>query len=213
MTKHDLPRLYAITDARLAGLAHAEQVARLCAGGATLIQLREKQMSPRAFYAAAQAALQVARSCGARLIINDRVDIARALAADGVHLGQADLDPVSARRLLGPQALIGYSTHNVAQAHGAAHLPVDYVAIGPVFATHTKEQPDPVVGLEEIARVRSALPASLPLVAIGGITKENARAVLAAGADSVAVVSALLDEPALIAARTAALLQSLEAES
>jgi thiamine-phosphate pyrophosphorylase len=213
MTKLNMPRLYAITDARLAGLTHAEQVARLCAGGATLIQLREKHMSPRACYAAAEAALHVARAGGARLIINDRADIALALKADGVHLGQDDLDPTAARRLLGPDAIIGCSTHNVAQAQAAAHWPVDYVAIGPVFATTTKAQPDEIVGLETLARVRAVLPARLPLVAIGGITKEQARAVLAAGADSVAIVSALLKEPSLIAARTAELLQSLEAES
>src|SRR2546423_9062135 len=143
-----LPKLYAITDARLTGLTHAEQVARLCAGGATFIQLREKRASPREFYAAAEAALVVARACGATLIINDRADIALALHADGLHLGQDDLDPKAARRLLGPRAIIGYSTHNLEQAQAAANLPVDYVAIGPVFATTTKENPDPVVGLE-----------------------------------------------------------------
>jgi thiamine-phosphate pyrophosphorylase len=204
-----LPKLYAITDARLSGLTHAEQVARLCAGGAQLIQLREKHASPREFYAAAEAALPVARAHGARLVINDRADIALALQADGVHLGQDDLDPSAARRLLGAQAIIGYSTHNLAQAQVAAHLPVSYIAIGPVFATTTKERPDPVVGLAGVARVRAVLPPAVPLVAIGGITKDNARAVLAAGADAVAVVGALLAAPAEIAACTAAFLQSL----
>src|SRR5947209_15823260 len=204
-----LPKLYPITDGAHA-LTHAEQLARLCDGGATLIQLREKHASPREFYAAAEAALEVARAHGVRLIINDRADIALALQADGVHLGQDDLDPTAARRLLGPQAIIGHSTHNLAQAESAARLPVDYIAIGPVFATETKAKPDPVVGLEGVARVRAALPATIPLVAIGGITTENARAVLAAGADSVAVVSALLNEPELIASRTAEFWQSLE---
>ncbi len=209
--KHELtlPKLYAITDARLSGLAHAEQIAQLCAGGARLIQLREKHAAPRAFCAAAEAALKIARAHGARLIINDRADIALAIRADGVHLGQDDLDPRAARRLLGPDAFIGYSTHSVAQAQAAAGLPVSYVAIGPVFATTTKERPDPVVGLEGVARVRAALPASVPLVAIGGITRENARAVLAAGADVVAVVGALLYAPAEIAAATQAFLESL----
>ena len=206
-----LPKLYPITDGAHE-LTHAEQVARLCAGGATLIQLRDKHASPREFYAAAEAALRIARTHGARLVINDRADIALALGADGVHLGQADLDPTAARQLLGPQAIIGHSTHSLEQAQTAARLPVDYIAIGPVFATKTKANPDPVVGLEGVARVRAALPEALPLVAIGGITKENAHAVLRAGADSVAVVSALLDEPELIAARTAEFWQSLERE-
>ncbi|PYS92464.1 MAG: thiamine phosphate synthase [Acidobacteria bacterium] len=206
-----LPKLYPLTDGAHE-LMHAEQVARLCAGGATLIQLRAKHASPREFYAAAEAALRVARAHGARLIINDRADIALALRADGVHLGQDDLAPTAARRLLGPDAIIGYSTHNLEQARAAAHLPINYIAIGPVFATKTKANPDPFVGLTGVTRVRAALPPTLPLVAIGGITKENARAVLRAGADSVAVVSALLDEPELIAARTAEFWQSLEHE-
>src|SRR5437763_16246802 len=121
-----LPKLYPLTDGAC-GLTHAEQVARLCAGGAGLIQLRDKHASPREFYAAAEAALQVARAHGARLIINDRADIALALQADGVHLGQDDLDPTAARRLLGPPAIIGYSTHNIAQAKAAARLPIDYI--------------------------------------------------------------------------------------
>jgi thiamine-phosphate pyrophosphorylase len=204
-----LPKLYALTDARLSGLTHAEQVARLCAGGATLVQLREKHASPLEFYRAAEAALGVARAHGARLVVNDRADIALALGADGVHLGQDDLDPAAARRLLGPQAIIGYSTHGVEQALAAAALPVSYVAIGPVFATATKENPDPVVGLAGVRRVRAALPHALPLVAIGGITHENARAVLQAGADAVAVVGALLAAPGQIAERTAAFLRRL----
>jgi thiamine-phosphate pyrophosphorylase len=204
-----LPKLYPITDGTCC-LTHAEQVARLCDGGATLVQLREKHASPREFYAAAEAALAGARARGVRFIINDRADIALALRADGVHLGQDDLDPAAARRLLGPQAIIGYSTHNIEQVQAAANLPVSYVAIGPVFATATKANPDPVVGLAGVARARAALPANVPLVAIGGITKENARAVLAAGADSVAVVGALLGAPELIAGRTAEFLQSLD---
>ncbi|MFL6209868.1 MAG: thiamine phosphate synthase [Pyrinomonadaceae bacterium] len=204
-----LPKLYPITDARLTGLTHAEQVAQLCAGGARFIQLRDKHASPREFYAAAEAALKVARAHHARLIINDRADIALALKADGVHLGQDDLDPTAARRLLGPQAIIGYSTHNVAQACAAARLPVDYIAIGPVFTTTTKAKPDPIVDLAGVAQVRAAIGAKLPLVAIGGIDGANARAVLESGADAVAVVGALLAAPRLIAQRTAKFLQSL----
>src|SRR5947209_17148414 len=198
----ELPKLYPITDRRLSGLSHAAQVARLCEGGARLVQLREKHLSPREFYREAEGALKVARSRGVRLVINDRADIALAVGADGVHLGQDDMPPEAARVLLGEGAVIGFSTHGVEQAVAAARLPVDYIAIGPVFATQSKENPDPSVGLEGVARMREAV-GRLPLVAIGGITQENARSVLDAGADSVAVISALLApaDPAEIARR------------
>src|SRR5215213_1130081 len=137
----NIPALYPITDARVSGLSHAEQVARLSAGGAALVQLREKQLSPREFYGEAEAALRVARELGVRLIINDRVDIALALGADGVHLGQDDLPPAAARELLGERAVIGFSTHNEEQASEAARLPVDYLAVGPIFQTSSKENP------------------------------------------------------------------------
>lgn len=205
-----LPKLYPITDARLSGLSHAEQVARLLAGGASFIQLREKHASPRDFYQEAEAALRVARAGGARLIINDRVDVALALKADGVHLGQDDLPPAAARSLLGQQAIIGYSTHTVAQALEAARLPVDYLAIGPIYATSSKDNPDPIVGLDGLRRVRQAIGA-LPLVAIGGINQQNAREVIVAGADSVALISALLASPREIEDRTHTLLASLSA--
>ena len=209
MRAFQLPKLYPLTDRRLSGLTHAEQVARLCAGGATFIQLREKHLAPGEFYAEAAAALRVARAEGAQLIINDRADIALALGADGVHLGQDDLDPAAARSLLGPEAIMGFSTHTVAQALSAAHLPLDYLAIGPIFSTPTKENPDPVIGLEGLRRVRKAIGA-LPLVAIGGITPENAPAVLAAGADAVAVTSALAGgDPAGLALRTKNFLAAL----
>ena len=198
----ELPKLYPVTDRRLSGLSHAEQVARLCEGGARVVQLREKNLSPREFYREAEEALRVAREHGVKLILNDRADIALALGADGVHLGQDDMPPVSARALLGEDAIIGFSTHNVGQAIEAARMPVDYVAIGPVFFTTSKDNPDPSVGLEGVARAREAV-GRLPLVAIGGITRENARAVLKAGADSVAVIGALLaGDAAEIARRT-----------
>ena len=197
------PKLYPVTDRRLSGLSHAEQVARLCEGGARVVQLREKQLSPREFYREAEEALRVARGRGAKLIINDRADIALALGADGVHLGQDDMPPEAARALLGVGAIIGFSTHDVEQAAAAARLPVDYIAIGPVFATSSKENPDPTVGLEGVARVREAV-GRVPLVAIGGINAENAPPVLDAGADSVAVIGALLagGDPAEITRRT-----------
>lgn len=206
-----LPQIYPITDRRLTGLAHAEQVARLCDGGATLIQLREKHLAPRDFYREAESALRVAREHSARLIINDRADIALALGADGVHLGQDDLWPDAARRLLGDEAIVGFSTHNVMQATEAAHLPVSYVAVGPVFKTASKENPDPIVGLDGLRRVRS-LTVGLPLVAIGGITPANARAVLDAGADSLAVIGAVLShDPADITRRMRRFFDALRA--
>lgn len=188
----EIPKLYPITDRRLSGLSHAEQVARLIEGGAAFIQLREKHLSPREFFQEAEEALKVARAGGAKLIINDRADIALAVGADGVHLGQDDVPPSAARVLLGAGAVVGFSTHSVAQAIAAARMAVDYVAVGPIFETKSKEKPDPQVGLEGLRRVREAVGASVKLVAIGGVTRENAPAVLAAGADSVAVISALL---------------------
>ena len=206
----ELPILYPITDTRPSCLSHAEQVTRLCEGGAQLVQLREKRLSPREFYGEAEAAVRVARARAARVIVNDRVDIALAVGADGVHLGQDDLSPEAARRLLGDDAIIGFSTHNVIQAIEGARMPVDYVAIGPVFATASKERPDPVVGLEGLRRVREAV-GDTPLVAVGGITLENARACIEAGADCVAVIGALLGarEPSEITSRTRRFLEAL----
>lgn len=186
-----LPAVYPITDVRLSGLSHAEQVAQLIAGGATLIQLREKEQSPRDFYRDAAAALSIARKHDVQLIINDRVDIALALGADGVHLGQTDLPPAAARRLLGKKAIIGFSTHNIEQIRIAAALPITYLAVGPMFETSTKRNPDPSVHLEVLQLAR-ALVEHIPLVAIGGITTENAQLVFQKGADSVALISGLL---------------------
>jgi thiamine-phosphate pyrophosphorylase len=208
----NLPKLYPITDARLTGLSHAEQVRRLNAGGATFVQLREKHLSPREFYREAEEALRVARSLGVRLIINDRVDIALALRADGVHLGQDDLPPAAAREILGEQAIIGFSTHSVEQASAAARLPIDYLAIGPIFPTLSKENPDPVVGLEGLRRVRE-ITGEILLVAIGGIRLENVEDVLNAGADSVAVISLLLEQTAEIESRTREILARFPSES
>jgi len=208
----ELPKLYPVTDRRLSGLSHAEQVARLCEGGARLVQLREKHLPAREFYAEASEAVRVARSFGATLIVNDRADVALAVGADGVHLGQGDMPPAAARGLLGGGALVGFSTHNVAQASAAAGLPVSYIAVGPVFATSSKEQPDPVVGLEGVRAVRGAV-GRTPLVAIGGVTPESAPSVLEAGADSVAVIGALLDtpDPSEITRRTRDFLARLQA--
>jgi len=204
-----LPALYPITDVRIAGLSHAEQVSRLYQGGASFIQLREKVEPARQFYHAAAEALHTARERGVRIIINDRVDIALALQADGVHLGQEDLPAIAARKLLGSRAIIGLSTHNLEQARQAANLPVDYIAVGPVFATSSKIDPDPCLGLEGLSQIRGVV-ADKPIVAIGGITRLNARDVILAGAASVAVIRELLQEPSEIEAQTRSLLQDLQ---
>ncbi|MBA2339688.1 MAG: thiamine phosphate synthase [Pyrinomonadaceae bacterium] len=201
----NLPKIYPITDRRISGLSHAAQVERLCAGGATFIQLREKHLSPREFYREAVEALEVARSHNARLIINDRADIALALRADGVHFGQDDLPPEAARALLGEDFIIGYSTHNIEQAVAVAKLPINYIAIGPIFSTASKENPDPIVGLDGLRRVRAELGESVPLVAIGGINFTNARNVISSGASAIAIISYLLEEPSQISARTESL--------
>lgn len=190
-TRLRLPRIYPITDARISQISHAEQVTLLSDAGATFVQLREKDLPVLDFYNDVKAALTVARQRDVTLIINDRADVALAAGAPGVHLGQDDLPPEAARNLLGDDAIVGFSTHNVAQAIAAAEFPVDYIAIGPIFETGTKANPDPVVGLDGLRAVRKAI-GELSLVAIGGITIENAASVIEAGADSVAVISALL---------------------
>lgn len=201
----DLPKLYAITDTRLSGLSHAAQVTRLAAGGANLIQLREKHLSSRAFYEEACDALRIARDLGVKLIVNDRVDIALALGADGIHLGQTDLPVEDARRLLGPNAIIGLSVHTEQQAGGALHSAVDYLAAGPVFATKSKDNPDPVLGIDGLRAIRKII-GTIPLVAIGGIDHRNALEVLH-GADAIALISAVLANPDGIEAATRTLLQ------
>lgn len=203
-----LPRVYALTDVQLSGRSHAEQVELLSLGGASLVQLREKRMPALEFFEQAKAAVTVAERSGVRLIVNDRVDIALAVGASGVHLGQDDLPPHAARKLLGPNAILGYSTHNVDQALEAVKLPIDYLAIGPIFQTTTKTDTFPILGLEGLRTVRRAI-GDFPLVAIGGITHANARDAIAAGADSVAVISALLSDPNRITALTRSLAQSL----
>jgi thiamine-phosphate pyrophosphorylase len=197
----DRPFVYPIVDAgRLRGRDAAFVVDTLARAGARLIQLRVKGLPDRSCLALARAALSAARASGATLVVNDRADIARIVGADGLHVGQDDLTGTDARSVVGPNVLLGVSTHHLGQLAAASREPVDYVAIGPVFPTHSKENPDPVVGLEMVRRARAAT--SLPLVAIGGITRLNARDVVEAGADGVAVISDLLDAPDLARAFT-----------
>jgi thiamine-phosphate pyrophosphorylase len=192
----DAPFVYPIVDAaRLHGRDAAFVVDTLARAGARLVQLRVKGLADRPWLAMARAARAAAGASGALLVVNDRADIARVVGADGLHVGQDDLAGADARGIVGPGVLLGVSTHDLDQLAAAARGPVDYVAIGPVFPTRTKANPDPVVGLEMVRRARAAT--SRPLVAIGGITRANARDVVEAGADGVAVISDLLDAPDL----------------
>ena len=189
--KFRLPKIYPITDDRISGIPAFVQVERLIAGGASFIQLRDKYSSSGELYESAARAVAIARAAGTLIIINDRVDIALVVKADGVHLGQDDLPCDHARQILGEEAIIGVSTHSPEQAKAALSLPVDYIAIGPIFSTSTKKNPDAVVGLEGLSRVRNVI-GNFPLVAIGGITSSNVSSVLEAGADSAAIISGLL---------------------
>jgi thiamine-phosphate pyrophosphorylase len=187
-----LPRLYPIldTDALLAcGLTLPGAAAAVLDAGCGILQIRHKQHWSRAAFDHAREVARLCREAGADLIVNDRADIAMLLEA-GLHVGQDDLRPRECRKLLGREAILGFSSHNAGQLAAAGGEPVDYIALGPVFATASKRNPDPVVGVEEIQRLRALT--EKPLVAIGGITLQNAADVLAAGADSVAVIGGLL---------------------
>jgi thiamine-phosphate pyrophosphorylase len=188
-----LPKLYAITDTQLSNFTHVEIVARLLSAGVRFIQLRDKEASSKELLDQARACLELTRAADAKLIINDRVDVALTANADGVHLGQGDLNVEEAREILGDQAIIGVSTHSLEQFKAALKTSANYLAVGPVYATTTKENPDPVVGLELVKAAKAIT--DRPLVAIGGINVERAAEVIVAGADSVAVISALYPWP------------------
>ena len=191
-----LPRLYAIIDAACIGdRAPAEVAATLLGAGVALIQYRDKHRSSREMYQDCLVIEEQVRRSGGVFIVNDRADIARAVKAHGVHLGQDDLPVQLVRRVLGPGKWIGYSTHNLEQVREASESSADYIAFGPIFPTGSKNHADPVVGLAGLVEARKAT--RRPLVAIGGITVENARSVIEAGADSVAVISGLLKAPDL----------------
>jgi thiamine-phosphate pyrophosphorylase len=196
-----LPSIYPITDRTISGISHQEQITQLIESGAAFIQIRDKSSSSREFFKEVEGCLRLTRNAGAKLIVNDRVDIALLAGADGVHLGQNDLPPIEARKLLGDDAIIGFSTHTVKQSHTAKQLPIDYIAFGPIFITKSKADHDPVVGLDMLRRVRDEV-GEIPLVAIGGINLENLDAVFAAGANSAAMISALIGEPGKIAENT-----------
>jgi len=196
--------LYAIADASFGN--PIELAPRLFEGGARRIQVRNKNATARELLDQVERILALAPP-DAQVIVNDRVDIALIAGAAGVHLGQTDLPPAAAREILGPERIIGVSTHNLDQALAADKLPVDYVAVGPIFATLTKENPDPVLGLKELATICKAI--HKPVVAIGGIRLDNVEHVLDAGATSVAVIRGLLDS-ADIAARVRTWVEFME---
>jgi thiamine-phosphate pyrophosphorylase len=195
-----LPRFYPILDTALLqqrGVSPVDAALQILDGGARILQLRHKEFFSAAALDQAGRIARLCRDAGATFVIDDRADIAAMLSA-GLHLGQDDLSPSEARRVL-PAGMIGFSTHNAAQLRAAASEPADYLAIGPVFATMSKENPDPVLGLDQLRGLRTLT--DRPLVAIGGITRANALAVLAAGADSVAVISDLYPQDSNIRAR------------
>ncbi len=189
-----LPRLYAIIDSSAHRstpdlLAYADELA---AAGCTLLQYRNKSANSRVMLEQARA-LKKHLGDSVRLVMNDRADLCLAADFSGVHVGQEDLSPDMVRAIIGPDRWLGVSTHNPEQLTEADLTSADYLAIGPVFATSSKDKPDPKVGLEGVRRARVLT--RKPLVAIGGITRANAASVIEAGADSVAVISDLLREP------------------
>lgn len=192
----DALRLYLVTDQpSLKGRTLIDLVQAAVQGGVTCVQLREKHASSRDFYAQAVALMDLLTPLDIPLIINDRLDIALACGAHGVHLGQSDLPVQAARKLLPPGVFIGWSVETLEDVADSATLPLDYLGVSPVFATPTKTDTAPPWGLEGLQRIRAH--SLLPLVAIGGIQLHNATQVLQAGADSLAVVSAICsaDDP------------------
>mgnify|MGYP002381226852 CR=1 FL=1 len=187
-----LPRFYPILDTELLdarGFSAVEAAAALLDAGVRILQYRRKGPFTRARYEEAGRTAELSRQAGALFVVNDRADIAALLDDAGLHVGQEDLSPADARKVIGPSRVLGYSTHNEAQMREAAEQPVDYVAFGPVFGTASKRNPDPTVGLDLLRAVRRLT--AKPLVAIGGITRETAASVFEAGADSVAVIGDL----------------------
>jgi thiamine-phosphate pyrophosphorylase len=189
-----LPRVYPILDSESLerrSISLPAAAAALLDGGAGILQIRNKAHWTRDFFGAAREVARLCREAGALLIVNDRADFALLLDA-GLHLGQDDLAPRDARRVIGPDSVMGYSSHNPTQLCAAGGEAVDYVALGPIFPTASKRNPDPLVGVEQITYCRGLI--EKPLVAIGGITLENASEVWRAGADSVAVIGGLFPE-------------------
>ncbi len=196
MARFDLPRFYPILDAGLllkAGLSIESFARQLREAGIRFLQYRDKDASDELLLQRAAILRRIFPVSDSCLILNDRVPLVVPAGYDGVHVGQEDLSPAETRGVLGTELLIGVSTHGEGQLVDAAVSPVDYVAIGPVFTTSSKRVPDPVVGLEGVRAARALT--DKPVVAIGGINRANCAAVIEAGADSVAVISDLLQSP------------------
>jgi thiamine-phosphate pyrophosphorylase len=195
-----LPRFYPILDVETAanrGLTAVAAAEQILDAGAKILQFRHKGFFSRQTFDDLETIAALCREAAVPLVVNDRADIAGLIGA-WLHLGQEDLTPFDARRV-NPLARIGYSTHNEAQLRASAFEPADYVALGPVFGTASKHNPDPVVGLAELRRLRRLT--DRPLVAIGGITRANARSVIEAGADSVAVIGDVFPQNGRVGAR------------
>src|SRR6267378_6626875 len=185
-----LPRLYVILDAALLTVPETECAQKLADAGVRLLQYRNKSASSGELFESSKRLASQLAPQGVTLVVNDRADVASVVNAAGVHLGQDDLSVEAARRIIGAEKWVGVSTHNRQQFERAAATSADYVAVGPVFATSTKANPDPVVGIDFIRRVRAFT--TKPIVAIGGITLARAAQVIRAGADSIAVVRDIL---------------------
>ena len=194
-----LPRLYVILDAGMLTDPAEETAQKLMDAGVKLLQYRAKNAAARELWNESRAIAEAALRAKCIFLVNDRPDVAYLAGADGVHVGQDDLDVEQARKVIGPDRWVGVSTHNLEQFEKAAASSADYIAVGPIFHTSSKANPDPVVGTELLPRVRALT--GKPIVAIGGITLERAAGVLAAGADSVAVISDILKakDPAAMA--------------
>jgi thiamine-phosphate pyrophosphorylase len=188
-----LPRLYVILDAALLTIPETECAQKLADAGVRLLQYRNKSASSRQLFEAAGRLSSLLIPRGVSFVVNDRADVASLSGASGVHVGQEDLGVQAARFVIGPSKWVGVSTHNLEQFERAAATSADYIAVGPVFSTSTKTNPDPVIGLNFIAKARALT--SKPIVAIGGITLDRAAEVIRAGADSVAVISDILFAP------------------
>jgi len=188
-----LPRLYVILDAALITFPERDCALSLAEAGVRLLQYRNKSAPARRYLDSSRELAETLRPRGVSFFVNDRPDVAALAGATGVHVGQEDLDVEQARRVLGQDKLVGVSTHNLEQFERAAASSADYIAVGPIYDTSTKANPDPVVGVDLLRRVRRL--SDKPVVAIGGITLEQAAAVIEAGADSVAVISGILSAP------------------
>ena len=186
-----IPIIYPIIDGSIVTLDNIGKTAEaIIDGGAKILQLRAKSLSSKEFLETARIIRKITKDKGTVFIVNDRVDIALLTDADGVHLGQGDLPVKEARRLLGNNKIIGYSTHNLREALEAVRLPVDYISFGPIFPTKTKEDVQTPKGLKLLSEVRKAV--EIPIVAIGGITETNMVHVLKEGVEGVAMISEIL---------------------